>query len=189
MKEKILELVLEGYSYSQICEKLNCSKATISYHCSKNNIVSKNINISITEELFNEINILYNQYGTIKKVCDLLNLKKTFVSKYVINKKNKLTIEELKYNRCESLKSWRIRTKQKLVEYKGGECSICGYDKSLRALHFHHVDPNEKDFTISSKSYSYERLKKEVDKCILVCSNCHCEIHDEIDNNKKNLKK
>ena len=43
--------------------------------------------------------------------------------------------------------------------------------------------PKEKDFSISAKSYSYDRLKKEVDKCILVCLNCHIEIHEEIKNN------
>ena len=50
-------------------------------------------------------------------------------------------------------------------------------------MEFHHIIPDEKDFTISSKSYAFERLKKEVDKCILVCSNCHIEIHEEIKNN------
>ena len=47
-------------------------------------------------------------------------------------------------------------------------------------MHFHHNDPNEKDFTIGGKSYSLEKLKKEADKCILVCSNCHSEIHEGI---------
>ena len=44
-------------------------------------------------------------------------------------------------------------------------------------MEFHHLDPNEKDFTISGKSWAFERLKKEVDKCILVCNRCHTEIH------------
>lgn len=51
-------------------------------------------------------------------------------------------------------------------------------------LEFHHKDPMKKEFTISGKSYSFERLKREVDKCILVCSNCHAEIHENIENNK-----
>jgi 5-methylcytosine-specific restriction endonuclease McrA len=63
-----------------------------------------------------------------------------------------------------------------------GSCQVCGYKKSLGALSFHHKNPDEKDFQISSKSYAYEKLKKEVDKCILVCSNCHIEIHEEIKN-------
>lgn len=68
--------------------------------------------------------------------------------------------------------------KKLLVEYKGGSCSICGYDKCLSALDFHHLDPSKKDFHISSKkAYSLKKLKPELDKCILVCANCHREIH------------
>lgn len=69
--------------------------------------------------------------------------------------------------------------KQECIDYKGGCCEECGYDKYNGALEFHHLDPNEKDFSISSlKSYSFtDKLKKELDKCILVCSNCHREIH------------
>lgn len=79
----------------------------------------------------------------------------------------------------ENVISKRRRLKEKLVEYKGGKCEICGYNKCIDALEFHHKDPNEKDFSISGKSVSLERLKKEVDKCILVCANCHREIHSE----------
>jgi hypothetical protein len=50
----------------------------------------------------------------------------------------------------------------------------------MRALSFHHKNPNEKDFSISGKSLSFEKLRGEVDKCMLVCSNCHSEIHDGI---------
>ena len=68
--------------------------------------------------------------------------------------------------------------KIKCVEYKGGKCEICGYDKNYSALEFHHLDPNEKDFTISKKNSSWENIKKELDKCILICANCHREIHN-----------
>lgn len=65
------------------------------------------------------------------------------------------------------------------VEYKGGKCSVCGYDRCADALEFHHLDPSQKDFGISSKGYtrSWDKVKEELDKCILVCSNCHREIH------------
>lgn len=77
------------------------------------------------------------------------------------------------------LKDFRKRLKEKAVEYKGGKCVICGYNKSLRALDFHHVDETKKDFSISrNTNRSWESIKKELDKCILVCSNCHREIHD-----------
>jgi len=65
------------------------------------------------------------------------------------------------------------------VDYKGEKCQCCGYDKYIGALEFHHIDPNEKDFSLSHRGYCYswDKVKKELDKCILVCSNCHREIH------------
>lgn len=77
----------------------------------------------------------------------------------------------------------RRAIKKALITYKGGKCSRCGYDKSFRALEFHHLDPTEKDFGISKNlTKSMALLKKEADKCILVCSNCHAEIHEELYN-------
>lgn len=81
----------------------------------------------------------------------------------------------------------RRKRKRKLVEYKGGKCERCGYDKDcLRSYEFHHIDPKKKDFTVAAKSLGFEKLKKEVDKCMLVCRNCHAEIHDELDKEKNN---
>ena len=53
------------------------------------------------------------------------------------------------------------------------------YNKYIGALGFHHLDPNQKDFSIGSKGYtrSFDKVKKELDKCICVCANCHREIH------------
>ena len=88
----------------------------------------------------------------------------------------------------------RRREKLKLlaVEYKGGECEVCGYKKCVNALEFHHVDPNEKEFGVGENGYtrSIEAIKKELDKCILVCSNCHREIHAgliDVDNINKGV--
>ena len=77
---------------------------------------------------------------------------------------------------CNVIK-WRTRTKQKLVDYKGGGCRICGYNRCLSNLIFHHLNPSEKDFSISGMSIGIERLKTEVDKCVLVCCRCHGEVH------------
>ena len=72
-----------------------------------------------------------------------------------------------------------------MVEHKGGRCSICGYNKNIAALEFHHLDKDSKVTEIASfkNSSMSEKVIKELDKCILVCSNCHREIHsDEVDN-------
>lgn len=64
-----------------------------------------------------------------------------------------------------------------MVEYKGGACQLCGYARSLRALDFHHVDPTTKQFSIAgSHNRSWDSLRAELDKCLLVCSNCHGEL-------------
>lgn len=73
----------------------------------------------------------------------------------------------------------RRRTlKLKSIQYKGGKCSCCGYDKYPGVLDFHHVDPRTKEFSIGARGYtrSWEKIKQELDKCILVCANCHREI-------------
>ena len=68
--------------------------------------------------------------------------------------------------------------KRTLVEEFGGCCSICGYNKNYSALEFHHLESKEKDFHLgSAKTTNIDKLRKEVEKCILVCSNCHKELH------------
>lgn len=61
---------------------------------------------------------------------------------------------------------------------KGGKCIKCGYDKCLKALEFHHLNPKEKDFTISNDNFKLLNAIEESKKCILLCSNCHKEFHD-----------
>ena len=64
------------------------------------------------------------------------------------------------------------------VEYKGGCCISCGYSKCLDALEFHHLNPFQKDFMVSEVTHtSIDKVKDELDKCVLLCSNCHREIH------------
>jgi hypothetical protein len=69
--------------------------------------------------------------------------------------------------------------KKEMINYKGGECQVCGYSRYQGALEFHHTNPNLKDFNISNlKHYKLDEVvKEELDKCVLVCSNCHREIH------------
>lgn len=72
----------------------------------------------------------------------------------------------------------RQALRERAIAYKGGACQICAYNRSHAALDFHHLDPMEKDFAISAKMTSFEAIQKELDKCVLVCANCHREIHD-----------
>jgi 5-methylcytosine-specific restriction endonuclease McrA len=77
------------------------------------------------------------------------------------------------------VKKTRRRIKDRAVEYLGGKCKICGYHKCSRSLVFHHINPEEKDFAISTNTNkAWDKMKLELDKCILLCANCHGEVHD-----------
>lgn len=76
-----------------------------------------------------------------------------------------------------NVKNWRKRTKELLVEYKGGCCEVCGYNKCIEALEFHHIDETTKSFAVSGSTKSLESQKREADKCYMLCANCHRELH------------
>ena len=168
--EKIIELRENGKTYKEITQEINCAFSTVSYHC-KLHKLGGNCDRLTNKDKINLQN-LYDELGSVKKVAKKTGNAVQTVLKYVVTKRKKNT-----QTKSESVILWRKRTKQKLVDYKGGACEICGYSKCIEALHFHHKNANEKDFSISGKSLSFERLKEEVDKCVLVCSNCHSEIH------------
>lgn len=72
----------------------------------------------------------------------------------------------------------RREIKQKCVEYLGGECQECGLKTDrVEVYDFHHVDPDGKDFSIGKQAKSFEALKAELDKCVLLCANCHRLAH------------
>jgi len=79
----------------------------------------------------------------------------------------------------EAVKKRRKRLKKMAVDYRGGKCVICGYNRDVSALEFHHREGTSKDFGLSTRGItrSWEKTRKELDKCILVCANCHREIH------------
>lgn len=117
--------------------------------------------------------------GTLKK-CDIC--KKEFITiRY--GQKRRFCFECSPYgeSKANSITTIRKAIKQQLVKYKGGKCEICGYNKCLNAMQFHHKDMTNKDFTISanidSGDFNMKSYYAEVDKCLLVCANCHAEIH------------
>ena len=183
MKEKILELRINGKSMKQIARELGCAHSTVSYHCNKAGLGGDGIERKIlTQEDIDKIKELYSTG------CSNDKLSKEFsVSKYEIRKYTK---ELKRYSRFDDsltrkqrtsimVSERRRKTKDMAIEYKGGKCEKCGYNKCNGALEFHHLNPEEKDFSISTSgtTKSFERIKKEIDKCILVCANCHREIH------------
>lgn len=73
----------------------------------------------------------------------------------------------------------RLENGAYIESVKSSGCKICGYNKCKDALDFHHLDGEAKDRAVSraKKDFCLETLKKEIAKCIVVCANCHREIH------------
>lgn len=78
-----------------------------------------------------------------------------------------------------AVKKRQKKIRQMAIEYKGGRCERCGYFRCIDALEFHHADSSEKEFSISERGYtrSWDKVKEELDKCVLLCANCHREFH------------
>jgi len=141
----------------------------------------------ISEELIKLIKKEYNSGKSSRIVAKEFGVSKTTVLEYVSKRTlSPLQKEDKRKKNVEAVQNRRKKVKQLSIEYKGGCCERCGYNKCSRALEFHHLNPNEKEFGIGHKGYtrSWEKVKKELDKCILVCSNCHAEIHEEIEKSK-----
>lgn len=82
----------------------------------------------------------------------------------------------------DALRFKKRKLKHILITYKGGKCQLCGYDKCEGALQFHHRNPEEKEFgladiNLNDSNFSLKNLLTEVDKCDLLCANCHAEQH------------
>lgn len=98
---------------------------------------------------------------------------------YSYSKSGRVKVHKSDCKDCAN-KKWRARREEMFSRLvKEWKCSVCGYARCERALEFHHVEQHEKDFLISAQyTIAFERLKKELEKCVLVCANCHREIHD-----------
>ena len=81
--------------------------------------------------------------------------------------------------RVDAVQKRRLKIKQQAIEYLGGKCKICGYSKYIGSLEFHHRIPENKEFQISA-SMSWNTILKELNKCDLLCANCHREEHEKL---------
>jgi ribosomal protein L30E len=154
-------------------ENFSCEKPK--HYYLKQNIFCKNCKKSFKQ------NNKKQKYCSVS--CYKLGVKKLFCELHQCS-------YEKHCKKCNTKAVQNRREKLKLLafEYKGSKCKHCGYNKCLAAIEFHHLDPTKKDFGISSKGYtrSWQKVKEELDKCIMVCANCHREIHEKIKNDAKN---
>jgi len=155
--------------------------------------------MEINKENLNELVLL--GYSNVK-IGEILNKHNTTIGRLL--KKYGISRNKIKHINCQicdkkivnnhknrsvcgacNIRIRRYRIKKKSVDYLGGKCVECGYNDSLAALEFHHKNSNEKEFNISINSNkSWKTIKKELDKCILLCSNCHRIEHSKIDDEK-----
>ena len=161
-KETLLKHIEAGLSSYNIANLENLSNSTIRYWLKKYGLKTKRSEgTEITQRgcpMCSKIKPLSEFYGRRNKTGNSTYCKQCSTI-MVINRQRKL--------------------KQLAIDYKGGCCEKCGYNKYNGALEFHHLDPSKKDFTIGHSKLSTfnEKIKEELDKCILVCANCHREIH------------
>lgn len=89
-------------------------------------------------------------------------------------------------DKCRRVKEGMI----KLKEAAGGKCSVCGYDRSLYALDFHHLDPAKKERQVCHQliSKSFKKAEEESKNCVLLCANCHRELHEGLITLKNGVK-
>ena len=169
-KEKLEKLIALNYSTYKIATELKCGQTNVRYWMNmfglKTTPISKYGNKMTKYKIGDE------------KVCPKCNRKLLICKENFYIKKSGCVHSWCK--QCNNQITFQRQKQMKIdaVKYKGGKCKVCGYDKYVGALDFHHINPDEKDFAISElKSYTWDTIKKELDKCICVCRNCHAEIH------------
>ena len=175
-KDQLENLISCGFSQRDIAEGLNVSQNKVGRWLKKYNLSTSYTNKEVlpdrkpcsTCKQIKSNDKFYKRGGdredSLSSMCKDCNLK------------NKLSRQR--------------NFKQECVDYKGGECQCCGYNTCNQALDFHHIDPKTKKFGIAKarRARLTEEVLEELDKCILVCSNCHREIHaGYIDLSKGNI--
>tara|TARA_Y100000310_G_scaffold277958_1_gene296100 strand:- start:1938 stop:2429 length:492 start_codon:yes stop_codon:yes gene_type:complete len=155
LKQDLEKLVGQNKSIREIAKICKCSPSTIKYWLKK-------FDLKTTLPKHNKGNFIF-----LCK-CGETNPKKFYGQKRRV------------CGKCHNQDTIRLgqEKKKKAVDCLGGSCKICGYDKFLCSLDIHHKDPTKKDPKFRSKrSWSWERLKKELTGCILLCKNCHSAVH------------
>lgn len=151
-KTELEKLVADGLSVAKIGKCVGKSNNTVRYWLNVHGLKTVR---SIKTRVY-------------KCACGEVNLKRFLIGRYTSCRKCRAV------NQSGRNREWKI----KAVAYKGGCCCKCGYSKCLAALDFHHIDSSKKAPNWRSmRSWSFEKVKNELEKCDLLCRNCHQEFH------------
>lgn len=158
-KELLIQQINQGFSTWKIAELNNTTQPNIRYWLKKYSLK--------TQRTTNQLN------GDRKCLtCNITQHQDNFY------KKGKKYMSHCKVCYQKKYTQKRRDNKQKGVDYLGGKCIKCGYNKCNAALDFHHVDSSDKEFNPAHLTRgNWNKLKSELDKCVLLCSNCHREHH------------
>lgn len=138
-----------------------------------------------------EMDKVYNTRCRLKKIRYCINCFKAIPNERRISNPHSFHCSEecIKEHNKQHQRKYAKRASKLYYEYKTKlGCSYCGYNKYGGSLDFHHTNPNEKEFRISSKHWLSQSplLLKELNKCILLCKNCHHEEHERMREAAKN---
>lgn len=164
-RELLEELVVDGRSIAEIAEAVELSKGTVRHWLRKYGLSTQR-NAQGTEAASARAAGLL----TIRRACATHGL-----TEFVIEGRGHYRCKRC---RIERVTSHRRAVKAQLVAEAGGRCAICGYDRYLGALEFHHLDPSQKRLGLSQRgnALAISTLRLEAAKCVLLCSNCHAEV-------------
>lgn len=164
-KEALTALASEGLSVPAIAERLSCTPSLVRYWLDRHGLKSRQASNRIAAQ---------KALLEGRRRVDLTCLKHGR-TKHVLEGRG-----SYRCSRCrgERVAEHRRRLKRVLVEEAGGSCVLCGYDRCVGALQFHHVDPSGKMFHLSLRGVtrSLEKLREEARKCVLLCATCHAEV-------------
>lgn len=177
MERNILEtLINNGFSQRKIAAELGVGQTSVKYWIKKHGLKTQHTDREMSS--FEEI----TERGS--RCCTKCKIEKPISEFYISRGKSRTRYAGI-CKECQRLTMRRVlrdgSIKHELADKLGGKCIICGYDRCLRALDFHHRDPHEKEYTMSDLvswgKLNKERAELELSKCVLLCANCHREIH------------
>lgn len=155
-KSKLLELVDKGLSTREIAKALGKSQCFVRYWLSNHNLKTK-----------------LSQYNRGKSVDRICKCGEIDPSKFYGKSKTVC-------RKCHNIKTTNIAKykRNKIIDYMGGRCVLCGWNAFTSALQIHHTNPQAKDPSFKRhRGWGWERLKDEVKDCLLLCANCHAGVH------------
>jgi transposase len=166
-RERLAELVAAGMTIAEIAAEVGLSKATVRHWVRQHGMRTEaSVRAKAARDSRDSGQLM------VQRECPR-------------HGQTEFALEGRGYYRCkrcraEGIAEHRRRLKVLLVSESGGRCRICGYDRCTAALEFHHLDPAEKSHGISARglTLSVEAARREVAKCILLCSNCHVEVEN-----------